>query len=365
MTLLPEYRAQLYSAAERRAGRRATRLIRSRPVVASWPVVASTAVAVAVVVVAVAALSHRHASSAPASRVPTSSVPTTSVLTGSVPGLSVPTPGPSTPRLPTSSPPAASTRQLKGMLGVLRRPQTTADRQTWVPGFFSTFASPGCRTANTPVLCALRLDRPLIREVAVPGSGYRVGLLPYTGAATIAGVAVTLRGPGVNYLAAGPWSDTTTIPPGLSVLRNRGLMLSTYISDGVNRGVLVVPDGVARVTIGPVRLLDRSVTRRLAPTAGTSAVVHDNVALFQLSGLTVQHLELRADALRQFFTQGSGKPCHMTFAIYQLAAEAHMIWLAPDGKVVNHALIEFPVYVGTHHPAPGSTVRDPNCPANG
>src|SRR5581483_8642758 len=104
-----------------------------------------------------------------------------------------------------------SARQLTGMLGVLRRPQTAADRQTWVPGFFRTFASPGCRAANTPVLCALRLDQALIRQVAVPGSGYRVGLLPYTGAGTIAGVAVTLRGPGINYLAAGPWSDSTTI----------------------------------------------------------------------------------------------------------------------------------------------------------
>ena len=350
MTLMPEYRAQLYCAAERRAGRRATRLIRS------WPVVASTAVAV--VVVAVAALSQRHASSAP-STAPTSSVPTSSVPTSSAPTSSGPAGSSST----------ASISQLTGMLGVLRRPQTTADRQTWVPGFFTTFASPGCRAANTPAQCTVRLDRPLIRQVVVPGSGYRVGLLPYTSAGTsagaIAGVAVTLRGPGVDYLAAGPWSDSTTIPPGLSALRTRGLMLPTYISDGVNRGVIVVPDGVARVVIGPIRLLDRSVTRRLAPTAGTTAVVHDNVALFQLSGLTVQHLELRTGALGQFFTQGSGKPCSMTFAIYRLPAEAHMVWLAPDGKIVNHARIQFALYVGTHHPASGTTVRDPQCGSNG
>jgi hypothetical protein len=324
MTLLPEYRAQLYGAAERRARRRALSLPRL------WPVAVSTAVAVAVAVVAVAVLSHRHTSSAPA-----------------------------------SSPPAASTRQLTSMLGVLRRPQTKADRQTWVPGFFKTFASPGCHAASTRFQCTLRLDRPLIRQVTVPGSSYRVGLLPYTSKGQIAGVAVTLRGPGLTYLAAGPWSDSTIIPPGLSALRTRGLMLSTYIVQGINRGVIVVPDGVARVVLGPIRLTDRSVTRRLAPTAGASAAVHDNVALFQLNGLTMQKLELRTHALRRYFTQGSGQPCRLTSAIYRLPAESHMLWLAPDGKFVGRALIRFAVYVGTHHPAPESTVRDPRCGATG
>src|SRR5581483_9903315 len=169
MTLLPEYRAQLHTAAEHRARRRTPTITRL------WPVAMSTAVVVAVVVVAAAVLSHRHAPSAPAN----------------------PSPAPST----------ASTAPLTGMLGVFRRPQTEADRQTWVPGFFATFASPGCRAANTPLQCSLRLDRPLIRQVVLPGSGYRVGLLPYTSKGKIAGVAVTWRGPGIDYLAAGPWSD--------------------------------------------------------------------------------------------------------------------------------------------------------------
>jgi hypothetical protein len=324
MTLLPEYRAQLYGAAERRAGRGALSLPRL------WPVALSTAVAVGVVVVAVAVLSHRHASSPPA-----------------------------------RSGPAASRSQLTEMLGVLRRPQTQADRKTWVPGFFNTFASPGCRAASSPFQCTLRLDRPLIRQVVVPGSGYQVGLLPYTSAGKIAGVAITLRGPGIDYLAAGPWSDRTTIPPGLSALRARGLMLPAFVSEGVNRGAIVVPDGVARLVLGPVRLTDRSVTRRLAPVAGASAVVHDNVAVFQLNGLTVQNLQLRSRALRGFFTQGAGPRCHLTFAIYRLPVESHMLWLARDGSVVNHALIRFYVYVGTHHSAPGSAVPTPGCGATG
>jgi hypothetical protein len=114
-----------------------------------------------------------------------------------------------------------------------------------------------------------------------------------------------------------------------------------------------------------IRLLDRSVARRIAPTGGASAAVHDNVALFQLNGLTVQNLELRTHALRRYFTQGSGQPCRLTFAVYRLPAESHVVWLAPNGKVVNHVLIQFPVYVGTHHPAPGSTVPTPGCGTTG
>ena len=320
MTLLPEYRAQLYSAAERRARRGALRLPRL------WPVAISTAVAAAVVLVAVAALSHRHPVSAP-----------------------------------THSGPTVARNHFTGMLGVMRRPQTKADHQTWVPGFFHTFASKACRAASTPFECTLRLDRSLIRQVIVPGSGYRVGLLPYTSQGKIAGVAVTLRGPGINYLAAGPWIDSTTIPPGVSALRTKGLMLSAYTAQGINRGVIVVPDGVARVVLGPIRLTDRSVTRRLAPTAGASAVVHDNVALFQLNGLTIEHLKLRAGSLHQFFSQGSGSECRLTLAIYRLVAETHMLWLAPDGKVVNHALIRFPIYVGTRHPPPGTVPFPARC----
>jgi hypothetical protein len=328
MTLLPEYRAQLYAAAGRRAHRR------FRTITSGWPVAASAALAAGVLVAAVAVLSHRQP-----------------------------------PRSSAPSGPAASARALVDMLGVLRRPQSEADRRTWVPGFFRTFASPGCGKANTRYQCTLRLDRPLIRQVTVPGSGYRIGLLPYTSAGKIAGVAVTLRGPGINYLAGGPWSDATTIPAGFSALRTRGLMLSGYVSAGVNRGAIVVPDGVARVVIGPIRLLDRSVMTQVTPKAGVTATVHDNVALFQLHGLTVQGLKLRFGALGRFFLEGSGSNCRATLSVYKLRAEAYMLWLAPDGRVadhatrvVNHTVIRFPVYVGTTHPAPGTP---PLCPPTG
>jgi hypothetical protein len=336
VSLMPEYRAQLYRAAQQHAGRR-----RHAPG-AGWPVGVSAAVAVAVALVAVMALHHRH----PA-------VPTTDRVTSSTTSS---TAQPS----PEISPP-----QLLSTLGVLRRPQTEADRQAWIPGFFRTFASGGCREANTPLQCTLRLDRGLIREVVVPGSGYQVGLLPYTGAGATVGVAVTLQGPGIDYAAAGPWSDSTTFPPGLSALRSRGLLLSAYVSDGVDRGVIVVPDGVARVVIGPVHLSDTSLGARVTPTPGASAAVHDNVALFQLNGLSVKGLGLKAAQLGPFFSQGSGSRCQINFAIYALPASATLAWFGPGGRLVNHVRIAFRVFVGTHHPAPGATVRDPSCGATG
>jgi hypothetical protein len=103
----------------------------------------------------------------------------------------------------------------------------------------------------------------------------------------------------------------------------------------------------------------------LEPIAGATFTVNQNVALLQLNGLTAQNLELRPGALRRFFSQGSGPLCHMTFAIYRLPADAHMDWLAPNGRVVKHTLIQFPLYVGMRHPAPASTVRGPNCGSSG
>ena len=127
----------------------------------------------------------------------------------------------------------------------------------------------------------------------------------------------------------------------------------------------MVPDGVARVVLGPVRLTDRSVTRRIVPTAGASAVVYDNVAVFQLNGLTVRNLQLRPGALRHFFTQGSGPLCRLAFALYRLPAETPMVWLAADGKVVNRVQLRFYLYVGMHDPPPGSTAFAPGCRATG
>lgn len=325
MTLLPEYRAQLYDAAERRARRPVIRVARS------WPLVVSTAVVVGLVVAAVAVLSHRQPSNPPA-----------------------------------HSGPASVARQLEDVLGVFRRPQTRADLQAPMPGFLRISSNPGCRGANSARwVCTQQVVRPLIRSVAVPGSGYTVGLFPVTArppasaGPIILGVAATLHGPGIVLSATDPPRfGGASAPGGLAEIRKEGLILSAYVSDGINRGAILVPDGVSRVVVGPVHLLDTTVTSRFTPTSGASAVVHDNVALFQLNGLSVKNLQLNSHRLGRYFSRGSspGGGCPINFVVYALPATATVTWFAPDGRLANHIRINFPVYVGRH-----LATANPNC----
>ena len=96
--------------------------------------------------------------------------------------------------------------------------------------------------------------------------------------------------------------------------------------------------------------------------AATSAMVSDNVALFQLDGLTEKGLGITPSdlRLRQFFSQGSGRGCRIDFAVYGLPAAARMTWFDARGRVVRDITIRFLLYVGTRHPAPGSA-GDPLC----
>lgn len=265
---------------------------------------------------------------------------------------------------------ASRRRQLIETLGVLRRPQTRADRYSarprgeggLLPSVFRLWTSKACRGAKrSRGPCALQLDTQLIRTVSVPGSGYEVGIFPATARPPTTfsqlgeGVVISLRGPGI-YLA-----DSGPNPTSVDVLRTDGLLLSAYVADGVNRGVMLVPDGVANVALGGFRLTDPSTAARSLPIPSTSATVHDNVALLQLTGLTEKNLQVNPSDLGQFFYQGSGRGCHMGFAIYALPAAAQMSWSDFDGKTVNHATIRLTFYVSTDHPASGTTTRNPAC----
>lgn len=153
MTVLPEFRAQLHTAAQQRARSRRHRALsrfsidgRMRRFAASVPVLLSVLLAIAIAVVAIATLGHRH-------------------------GATI-----------ARTPSASSRNALLQILGVLRRPQTGADvlstRARGVGG-----AAPGglfglspsaqaawCRSPNRAAMpCALELDRPLVRTVRAAG----------------------------------------------------------------------------------------------------------------------------------------------------------------------------------------------------
>jgi hypothetical protein len=339
MTLLPEFRTQLHTAAHRRAHSRRHR-IASRfsgngqimRVATTIPALLSVLVAVGITVVALATLSHRH-------------------------------------HPPASGTAPASTRtELLQTVGVLRRPQTKADLLSTrppgvggaAPGIFRRATSPVCQGENRPLLpCSFTLDGPLVRTV-MAGGGYRVAIFPTVVAHPIAGeqlgegVVITLRGPGI-YLAV---SDLK--PASVQAIRARGLLLSAYVDNGVNRGVILVPDGVAKVILDHFRLT-APIAALLDHLPQTTATVSDNVARFQLAGLTEQGLHINPAALGRYFYQGSGRGCQTSFAVYALPATAQMTWLNAASSAISTTTISLELYVGTHHPLPGTTAQNPSC----
>ena len=206
----------------------------------------------------------------------------------------------------------------------------------------------------------MRLDKPLIRSVTA--GAYRVGLFPANSTESPRlvqpreGVVMALHGPGIYYADSGPRLTS------VATLRSQGLLVSAYVASGVDRGVVLVPDGVARVALGSFRLVDPWRSPEDVRIAATSAIVSDNVALFQVNGLTEKGLGITPSdlRLRQFFSQGSGRGCRIDFAVYGLPAAARMTWFDARGRVVRDITIRFLLYVGTRHPAPGSA-GDPLC----
>lgn len=309
----------------------------ARPHIGGAMVAVSVVVALGIAVVAISALSHRHRTT-----------------------------------VAGSSALRSSRQQLLGNLGVLRRPQTRTDLLATrpggeggeLPGIFRISSTGACRGMNSSLLpCALRLDTPLVRAVKL-GLGYVAAIFPTkierstSQAQRGEGVVIALRGPGLYIV-------TSMTPTSLQVLRDRGLLLSAYVASGVDRGVMLVPDGVAQITLDHFRLLAPGQAASLGQVPPTTSTVTDNVALLQITGLTEQNLHLNPDALARYFYQGSGRGCQTTFAVYSLPATAQMTWLSRRHKPIRRLTINLQLDVGTHHPAPATTEPSPGCPSSG
>lgn len=361
MTILPQLERDLFQAAkehleadddplEERIGhdrlgstppaRRPGLARRRRAIAASLPMLLAIAVATAVVAVALTAFHQRHPATGPA--------------VGASGGSS-------------------SRAQLIHILGVLRRAQTKADLYARLPGQpragldqqlpgFLRPSTAECDGRNRSLpTCALSVDKPLIRTVSSAATGYKVGILPVArqqasaSADRTEGLVITLRGPGI-YLA-----DSGPNPTSVAALRRQGLLLSAYAAHGVNRGAIVVPDRVAKVELGEFRLLAATTSIQPLHVASTSSDVSDNVALFQLNGITEENLHVDPVDLARFFSQGAGRGCHISLAIYELPAVAQMTWISATDKVITHVSIQLHLYVGTNNPVPGTTTQIPDC----
>lgn len=304
-----------------------------RPNVGGVMVAVSVVAALAIAVLAITTLSHRH------------------------PGMVV-----------GRSSVSSSRQQLLRTLGVLRRPQTKTDLMATrpggeggeLPGIFRMAAAGVCRGMNSSLLpCTVRLDTPLVRAVKV-GDGYRAAIFPAKIERSTAraqrgeGVVIALRGPGLYII-------TSMTPTSLQALRDHGLLLSDYVASGVDRGVMLVPDGVAQVTLDRFRLLAPR-KASLGQVPRTTSTVTDNFALLQMTGLTEHNLHLNPRALGRYFNQGSGTRCQTTFAIYSLPATAQVTWLSPAHTQIRRITISLRLDIGTHHPALGTTEPFRGCP---
>ncbi len=112
----------------------------------------------------------------------------------------------------------------------------------------------------------------------------------------------------------------------MQALRTHGLLLSNYAASGVDRGVMLVPDGVASIKLDHFRLL-APYAARLSQIPPTTSTVTDNVARLQITGLTEKNLDLNPHGLGRYIHQVSGNGCQTTFAVYSLPATAQMTWL--------------------------------------
>jgi hypothetical protein len=228
----------------------------------------------------------------------------------------------SPPATPASST-QATRQQLIQMLGILRRPQTKADLNPK----FNPFAGPLAQQGYP------KLDRALVRVVTIPAWHAKVGVEPATWQPSRSSPQ---RSEGVDLEL---WiGNKPTIPPSshigtgprptsVETVRAHGLALAGNVrGKDLMDGVLLVPDGVARITLRPIRVIKAPVRVDPSRFGTATATVHDNIAEFQLTIPTV--------AGRNFVSSMLG-----TSAVVQAT------WFDAGGNVIKHTTTNLDVFI--------------------
>lgn len=328
MTILPQLERDLLDAAAKRlpagdhpspgrAGRAQARARllwfqrRVRTALAPVPVLASVLVTVAVAAVALTVAGHRH-----------------------------------TPTSPTAATGVQAARaQLVEHFAILRRSQTKADLDpTFLSGGMFTFEtvpergrrhirqSPGVDRAL--VRWGLpKLDRSLVRVLPLPAWHAKLAFEPASfqpsplSRQRSEGLSIELWIGSASTIP--PSSDDGTGPRPTSVgsLLAHGLALTGGPRGrDVVDGVVVVPDGVARVTLGQFRLKGPPVTVDPRGFGTVSATVRDNVGAFQMPLLTV--------ASRRMYS-----------GLFGVGGIAQATWWDPAGKAIKHTTTEVDLFI--------------------
>jgi hypothetical protein len=336
MSLLPTVRRQIVGAAERQAGRErssvAGRWRGGRLAIGGVLSAAMSVLAIVIAVGAVVLLGGHRSSSTPSARI------------GS-----------------------ASRQQLLQTLGVLRSPPTAADRRAIACA--KTLPRPpsaafrGCRTSGIPDVFLLlfprtsrdpgvrlmfarwgypRLDPSLIRVVALPHLHASVTLAPETWQPSRRS---RQRNEGLDVTIAYSRGQTDAGPKPTSVatVRTHGLAVSDANATPQMRtvlGAVVVPDGVARVTLEPIRLV--SPPAPLAPRRlGTvTAAVHDNVAAFRFPVPTATNR-------------------HKSSALYGVTVVVRAIWFDQRGNIIDRTTTQLYLSIRVYGTGGGITSTSP------
>jgi hypothetical protein len=242
--------------------------------------------------------------------------------------------GASRPESPVAAPPgreSTSRQALIASLGVLREPQTTQDRA-------ARFEIPGERSKSSAVRNAVgrplgfpEADRSLSRVLALPALQGRFEFLPVTfrpGASSqrVEGLAATLRLP--NLASTGLARPIT-----VGGFRARGLLLSTVL-DGKSVNALALPDGVARVKLGPIS--------------------QDHPTPVNSGAIPAQTLTVRDNLVVLTFTPSEATSRRFRTSIYFVSAHVETIWFAADGHVIKHVRLPFQLPVQVRHAGHGT-----------
>ena len=242
---------------------------------------------------------------------------------------------------------AASRAALIQTLGVLRTPQTRIDRSA-----VSAWPYGGGLSGRACLHGLPCVDSALVRKARVPPLGYQVTFLPFASRSWRQfpeggeGLTIAVHGPHIGSEGGGPVDAAT--------LKAHGLQLFSNVGYGLNLGVIVVPDGVARVKLRALRINGHP-TANTTVIAVTSSPVHENAAVVQIKNLIVGRLGLSWANFPGQFSMNAGRGCRGSYTIFSVPdASALMIWQSPAGRTLRQQTIRFPLYVSTHHPPPGT-----------
>jgi hypothetical protein len=251
------------------------------------------------------------------------------------------------------SAPASASRSPRGQLlqsvRVLRLRQVRADRD---PELIKAYAFPitvRARYGRGSVLKrwgSPKLDTRLLRVARIPSLRARILIAPTTYRPS---AASRRRVEGINLAVQIPGNDMTGTgprPTSVAGFEAHGLAIGFGAHDGASLAVLLVPDGVARVVIGPPRPLRfqapegvgaAKLARAIAHLTG-SAIVQDNLAAFRFA---VPPLAT-SSALTGF---------------YAITTTAPATWYADDGSVIRRTTTELDLLIRVIDRIPDARLR--------